>query len=206
MPDHRAADAPVLRSAADPGDAQFARNAEAHRALVADLNAQLATARLGGPQRARARHVERGKLLPRERVDALVDPSSPFLELSPLAAHGLYGGDAPARRDHHRDRPGRRARVRDRRQRRDGQGRHLLPDDGEEAPAGAGGRAAEPAAVHLPRRLRRRVPADAGRGVPGPRALRPDLLQPGADVRGRASRRSPPCSGRARPAARTCRR
>ena len=96
MPDHRAVDAPVLRSAADPGDAQFARNAEAHRALVADLNAQLATARLGGPQRARARHAERGKLLPRERVDALVDPSSPFLELSPLAAHGLYGGDAPA--------------------------------------------------------------------------------------------------------------
>ena len=96
MPDHRAVDAPVLRSAADPGDAQFARNAEAHRALVADLNAQLATARLGGPPRARARHAERGKLLPRERVDALVDPSSPFLELSPLAAHGLYGGDAPA--------------------------------------------------------------------------------------------------------------
>jgi 3-methylcrotonyl-CoA carboxylase beta subunit len=96
VPDHRAVDAPVLRSDADPGDAQFARNAEAHRALVADLNAQLATARLGGSPRARARHAERGKLLPRERVDALVDPSSPFLELSPLAAHGLYGGDAPA--------------------------------------------------------------------------------------------------------------
>jgi len=96
VPDHRAVDAPVLRSAADPDDAQFARNADAHRALVADLNGQLATARLGGPPRARARHAERGKLLPRERVDALVDPSSPFLELSPLAAHGLYGGDAPA--------------------------------------------------------------------------------------------------------------
>jgi len=89
-------DAPQLHSAVDPHDAGFVRNAEAHRALVADLNAQLATARLGGPQRARARHVERGKLLPRERVDALVDPSSPFLELSPLAAHGLYGGEAPA--------------------------------------------------------------------------------------------------------------
>ena len=96
MAETATSDAPQLHSAVDPHDAGFVRNAEAHRALVAELNAQLATARLGGPQRARARHVERGKLLPRERVDALVDPSSPFLELSPLAAHGLYGGEAPA--------------------------------------------------------------------------------------------------------------
>ncbi|HEY1625666.1 MAG TPA: carboxyl transferase domain-containing protein, partial [Streptosporangiaceae bacterium] len=70
-------------------------HAESHRALVADLNEKLAAVRLGGPERSRARHVARGKLLPRDRVDSLVDPSSPFLELSPLAAHGLYGGDAP---------------------------------------------------------------------------------------------------------------
>src|SRR6185295_11819251 len=89
------ADTPVLRSAVDPGDASFARNAQAHRALVADLREKLATAARGGPERARARHVGRGKLLPRERVDALLDPSSPFLELSPLAAHGMYDGDAP---------------------------------------------------------------------------------------------------------------
>src|SRR6188768_3476905 len=88
-------EAPRLRSTVDPADGRFAANAEAHRALVADLNARLATARLGGPERSRARHVERGKLLPRDRVDSLVDPGSPFLELSPLAAHGLYGGDAP---------------------------------------------------------------------------------------------------------------
>ena len=69
--------------------------ASAHRELVADLQDELAAARLGGSARSRARHVERGKLLPRDRVDALVDPSSPFLELSPLAAHGMYGGDAP---------------------------------------------------------------------------------------------------------------
>ncbi|GAA0456053.1 acetyl-CoA carboxylase subunit beta [Actinoplanes capillaceus] len=87
---------PVLGTRADPGGDQFTRNAEAHRALVADLNAELATARLGGPEKSRARHVERGKLLPRDRVDTLVDPSSPFLELSPLAAHGLYDGQAPA--------------------------------------------------------------------------------------------------------------
>ena len=92
MPD---TDAPVLGSAVDPGSAEFARNDAAHRALVADLRAQVARAARGGSERARARHVARGKLLPRERVDALLDPSSPFLELSPLAAHGLYGGDAP---------------------------------------------------------------------------------------------------------------
>ncbi len=75
--------------------APVATGADVHRALVADLREQLATAARGGSERARARHVERGKLLPRERVDRLLDPSSPFLELSPLAAHGLYGGDAP---------------------------------------------------------------------------------------------------------------
>ena len=84
-----------LVSKADPGDERFAANAASQRNLVADLNAKLAAARLGGPARSRARHVERGKLLPRDRVDSLVDPGSPFLELSPLAAHGLYGGDAP---------------------------------------------------------------------------------------------------------------
>ncbi|SDD49223.1 3-methylcrotonyl-CoA carboxylase beta subunit [Geodermatophilus telluris] len=69
--------------------------ADAHRALVADLRDQLARVAEGGGARARERHVSRGKLLPRERVDALLDPGSPFLELSPLAAHGMYGGDAP---------------------------------------------------------------------------------------------------------------
>ena len=89
-------DTPVLRSAVDPASAAFARTAQAHRDLAADLRERLATAARGGSERSRARHVERGKLLPRERVDALLDPASPFLELSPLAAHGLYGGDAPA--------------------------------------------------------------------------------------------------------------
>jgi 3-methylcrotonyl-CoA carboxylase beta subunit len=84
----------ALASAANPAAA--ARNAEAHAALVADLRARLATARLGGPAHARQRHVARGKLLPRDRVDSLVDPSSSFLELSPLAATGMYGDEAPA--------------------------------------------------------------------------------------------------------------
>ena len=97
-------------------------------------------------------------------------------------------------------------RVRDRLQRRDGQGRHLLSDDGEEAPARAGDRAREPPAVHLPRRLRRRQPAEPGRGVSRPRSLRPHLLQPGDDVGAKASRRSPWSWARAPPAAPTCRR
>src|SRR6476661_6889508 len=72
-----------------------ATGADVHRDLVADLREKLVAAALGGSARSRARHVERGKLLPRERVDRLVDPSSPFLELSPLAANGLYDDAAP---------------------------------------------------------------------------------------------------------------
>ena len=88
--------APVLGSAADPASEAWRTNEAAHTALVEGLRAKLAAARLGGGEQARARHVARGKLLPRDRVDTLLDPGSPFLELAPLAADGLYGGDAPA--------------------------------------------------------------------------------------------------------------
>lgn len=88
--------APVLTSAADPASEAWRANEAAHTALVDELRARLVAARLGGGERARARHVARGKLLPRDRVDTLLDPGSPFLELAPLAAEGLYGGDAPA--------------------------------------------------------------------------------------------------------------
>jgi 3-methylcrotonyl-CoA carboxylase beta subunit len=86
----------VLTTKADPTSEQFQRNAEAHAALVADLRAKLAQVALGGGQQAQERHTSRGKRLPRDRVDELVDRSSPLLELSPLAAHGLYDGDAPS--------------------------------------------------------------------------------------------------------------
>jgi 3-methylcrotonyl-CoA carboxylase beta subunit len=66
-----------------------------HLALVAELRAKLAAAALGGPERARERHVSRGKLLPRDRVDGLLDPGSPLLELSPLAADGMYDDECP---------------------------------------------------------------------------------------------------------------
>ncbi|MFL6088793.1 MAG: acyl-CoA carboxylase subunit beta [Aeromicrobium sp.] len=63
---------------------------------VEQLRDRLAQARLGGPEAARERHVSRGKLLPRERVDRLLDPGSPFLEVGALAAYGMYDGDAPS--------------------------------------------------------------------------------------------------------------
>lgn len=72
-----------------------AGNRAAHLALVGDLRARLAASALGGPAKARERHVARGKLLPRERVDRLLDQGSPFLELSPLAATGMYDDDCP---------------------------------------------------------------------------------------------------------------
>src|SRR6201992_4004254 len=72
-----------------------AENREAHGALVAQLREQLARAPGGGSDRPRARHVGRGKLLPRDRVDGLLDPGSPLLEIAPLAADGMYDGECP---------------------------------------------------------------------------------------------------------------
>src|SRR4030088_862603 len=68
---------------------------EQHLALVAQLRAKLAPAPRGGGAGARARHVSRGKLLPRDRVDGLLDPGSAFLELTPLAADGMYDDECP---------------------------------------------------------------------------------------------------------------
>jgi 3-methylcrotonyl-CoA carboxylase beta subunit len=81
------------QSTVDVDSPEFAANAEAMQRLVADLRAKLEVATEGGSQEARARHIGRGKLLARERIDLLLDPGTPFLELSPLAAYGMYGGD-----------------------------------------------------------------------------------------------------------------
>ncbi len=88
-------DAPVLASRAAAAGEQFSRNEDAQRQLVEQLRSRLAEAALGGSPASRQRHSSRGKLLPRDRVDGLLDPGSPLLELSPLAAHGMYGGDVP---------------------------------------------------------------------------------------------------------------
>ncbi|WP_375292824.1 carboxyl transferase domain-containing protein, partial [Sphingomonas melonis] len=73
----------------------FARNAAHNRALADRLRADVATAGLGGNAKSRERHTARGKLLPRNRVERLLDPGSAFLEIGQLAAHGLYDDDVP---------------------------------------------------------------------------------------------------------------
>jgi 3-methylcrotonyl-CoA carboxylase beta subunit len=85
----------LLSSQLNPRSAEFQSNAQAMQALVDDLAAQVAKAAAGGGEAARAKHTARGKLLPRDRVQMLLDPGTPFLELAPLAAHGMYNGDAP---------------------------------------------------------------------------------------------------------------
>ncbi|MEV0104432.1 carboxyl transferase domain-containing protein, partial [Nocardia sp. NPDC050789] len=70
-------------------------NRDAHLALVEELRERLAVSALGGPEKSRERHLARGKLLPRQRVDQLLDTGSPFLELSPLAANGMYDDECP---------------------------------------------------------------------------------------------------------------
>src|SRR6056297_2513365 len=86
---------PTLPSSFDATSADAARNRAHHLALRDELRAAIERAAEGGPPAARERHLARGKLLPRQRVEALLDPGSPFLELSPLAAHGLYDDQAP---------------------------------------------------------------------------------------------------------------
>jgi len=86
----------VLTTSLDGRSEAFAANAAAMRALVADLREKVAAIREGGGAEARRRHLARGKLLPRERVRALLDPGSPFLEFSQLAACDMYDGEVPA--------------------------------------------------------------------------------------------------------------
>ena len=83
----------VLKPKLSLSDNEAIRNGEQWNLLTDDLDKLRATVALGGPERSRERHVERGKLLPRDRVMQLLDPGTPFLELSPLAAHGLYDDD-----------------------------------------------------------------------------------------------------------------
>ncbi|MDP1968200.1 MAG: carboxyl transferase domain-containing protein [Burkholderiaceae bacterium] len=86
---------PALETQLNPRSTEFLANAAAMRELTLDLQAQVARAAAGGGEAALAKHVARGKLPPRERVQMLLDPGTPFLEIAPLAAHGMYDGDAP---------------------------------------------------------------------------------------------------------------
>ena len=87
---------PILKTEIDRHSPSYNNNAQALHELVSDLQEQVDRIKLGGPPRARVRHEERGKLLARNRIDRLLDPGSPFLELSQLAAHGMYEDQAPA--------------------------------------------------------------------------------------------------------------
>jgi 3-methylcrotonyl-CoA carboxylase beta subunit len=87
---------PAIETLIDANRDGFAANARAMRAQTADLKTLLARIAQGGGKEARERHIARGKLPPRERVRLLIDPGAPFLELSPLAGHGLYGEEVPA--------------------------------------------------------------------------------------------------------------
>ncbi len=87
--------APVLPTTASPDSDQFRANAAHNIALVERLRADVAKAALGGNEKSRERHTARGKLVPRERVERLLDPGSPFLEIGQLAAYGVYGEDIP---------------------------------------------------------------------------------------------------------------
>ncbi len=87
---------PMIESAIDLRSREARANADTMRNLVADLGETAQRVRLGGGETARERHLSRGKLLPRDRVRALIDPVSPFLEVGQLAAHGLYGGEVPS--------------------------------------------------------------------------------------------------------------
>ena len=162
----------TISPAGRPGWRRWSQELRARSALVAAGGGERAVERHRGARQAARPGADR----PAGRPGHGVPRAERARRLGGLRRPGAV------RRDRDRDRRRRGPRVRDRRERRDREGRLVLPAHGEEAPARAGGRRAEPPAVPLPRRLGRRVPAAAGRGVPRPRPLRPHLLQPGADV------------------------
>ena len=85
----------VMKSDVSAASDEFRRNRTAYDGRIADLHARRAAAMLGGPERARRLHKERKQLLPRERISALLDPGSPFLEFCQLAGEGMYDGVPP---------------------------------------------------------------------------------------------------------------
>ena len=85
----------IIESKINGRSAEFEANKTAMQEKIAELTAALEKIAKGGPEAARQKHIGRGKLLPRERVECLLDPGTAFLELSPLAAYGMYNDDAP---------------------------------------------------------------------------------------------------------------
>ena len=172
----------VIKSSVSTRSEDFAQNRESMLALVRDLKDGVETVKQGGGEKARQRHLDRGKLLPRDRVRNLLDPGAPFLELSQLAAFGMYGGEVPS------------AGIITGIGRVAGRECLVVANDatvkgGTYYPITVKKHlraqeiaAAEPSALHLSGGLRRRLPAEPGRGLSRPRALRAHLLQPGQHV------------------------
>ena len=86
---------PIIESVAKPRSKEFKQNAADMQALVDDLQDKVRIVKEGGGEGSRERHLSRGKLLPRDRVRSLLDPGSPFLELSQMAAHEVYDDVVP---------------------------------------------------------------------------------------------------------------
>ncbi|MEE8258823.1 MAG: methylcrotonoyl-CoA carboxylase, partial [Sphingomonadales bacterium] len=86
----------ILKNKIDSAAKDYKDNARAMSGVVEDLRAKIATITRGGHEKAREKHLGRGKLLPRERIDLLLDPDTPFLEFSQFAAWGMYGENIPA--------------------------------------------------------------------------------------------------------------
>ncbi len=149
----------ILPTALDAHGPEYAANRAAMLAKLDELEAAHAQALAGGGEKYVTRHRKRGKLTARERIELLVDPDTPFLELSPPRRLGqrLRGG----RLARHRDRGGRGRGVPDHRQRPDRTRRGLQPVDAEEGPARQRDRLRQPAPLHQPRGVRRRRPAVA---------------------------------------------
>src|SRR5712692_189616 len=95
-PDNPLGAMPLLPTGIDAQGEGFRRNAEAMGAALAELRGRLREVQAGGGAEAVKRHRSRNKLLPRERIDLLLDPATPFMELNALAAWGMYDGDAPS--------------------------------------------------------------------------------------------------------------
>ena len=86
----------TIKSFVSPNSEEFQKNAEAYEELVEELRDRMNEAQRGGSEKSRERHKERGKMPVRDRIDRLLDPDTAFLELSPLAAYGMYDGEVPA--------------------------------------------------------------------------------------------------------------
>jgi 3-methylcrotonyl-CoA carboxylase beta subunit len=86
----------LIQSSVSTDSPDFKRNLEANTAALDEVSAAGMLARAGGGEKAQARHTSRGKLLPRERIEELLDPGAPFLEVGLYAAHGMYDGESPS--------------------------------------------------------------------------------------------------------------